>query len=74
MSNASNTMVRKASELDVGSRVVLDGAVVDVVRVHDFCETDGVNQGAWTSIHYDLAGSARFGIYRAGTLFTCCSR
>jgi hypothetical protein len=33
--NASGTMIRRASELDVGNRLVVGGAVREVVRVVD---------------------------------------
>lgn len=33
--NASNTMTRRASELDVHSRIVVDGQIRTVVRVYD---------------------------------------
>lgn len=57
-------MVRKASELDVGSRVVIGGAIRTVVEIHDLF----ISAGVYVSFKTDNGGAV---IDRAGTYYTC---
>lgn len=63
MNNASNTATRKATELDVGSRIVIAGTIRTVVRVHDHYRSFG----AFVTLVLDN-GSAI--VDNAGTFYT----
>lgn len=58
-------MIRRASELDSGSRVVIDGAIRTVVTIHDLPAN---SFGAFVSILLDNRGAI---IERASALYTC---
>ena len=59
-------LIRRASELDVGSRIVFeDGTVQTVVRVHDLPSN---SFGAFVSLVLENGGAI---IERARTLYRC---
>lgn len=64
MNNASATMIRRASELDSGSRVVVGGMLRTVVTVHDIRRSTGVS----ISIRLDNGCCI---IERPSALYTC---
>ena len=64
MNNASNTLVRKAGELDAGSRIVVGGAIRTVVHIHDLY----LDAGVYVSMSLDNGCGI---IERAKTLYTC---
>lgn len=64
MSNASGTMIRRASELDNGSRVIVDGAIHTVIEVIDMIKEYGV----FVSMKLDNGSGI---IDRASALYTC---
>ena len=64
MNNASGTMIRRASELDVGSRVIVGGGIHTVAQVIDLVKEYGV----FISIRFDNGGGI---IDRASALYTC---
>jgi hypothetical protein len=64
MTNESNTMIRKATELDAGSRVVHEGAIKIVRAVQDLCYYDR----AIVTMSFTDGSST---MAAAGALFTC---
>jgi hypothetical protein len=64
MNNASGTMIRRASELDVGSLVIVGGGIHTVTQVIDLVKEYGV----FISIRFDNGGVI---IDRASALYTC---
>ncbi len=61
--NASGTMIRRACELDVGSKIVVGGAIRTVTRVIDLVQAHGV----FISMTLDNGCVI---IERAGTFYT----
>jgi hypothetical protein len=59
------TMIRRASELDVGSRIVVGSALRTVVRVHDL---PGNTMGAFVTLVLDNGCAI---VERARTLYRC---
>lgn len=64
MSNASNTMVRRATELDVGVRIIVGGAIRTVVEIYDHIQA----HGCFVTIKLDNGCAI---VDWAGTTFTC---
>ena len=62
--NASNTTTRKATELDVGSRVVYDGTIKTIATISDLLYTDR----AITTMSFTDGTST---MERASALFVC---
>lgn len=57
-------MIRRASELDVGSRIVIGGAIRTVVEIRDLY----LSVGVYVSFTVDNGASV---IDRASALYTC---
>jgi hypothetical protein len=60
----NTTTIRRASELDVGSKIIVSGTVRTVVRVHDHFNS----LGAFVTLVLDNGCAI---VERARTLYTC---